>query len=155
VTQDPTIRPGGLDDPRVLNLLRFHVTRALEVSGIESTHALAADALEGPGISFWTAWADGVPLGFGALKELTPDHGEVKSMHVAEQSRGKGVARAIVRHIIAAAKERGYTRLSLETGSMDYFAPARALYRSHGFTECAPFANYRPDPKSTFMTMSL
>jgi putative acetyltransferase len=94
-------------------------------------------------------------LGMGALKRLSADHGEVKSMHTVEAMRRNGVASAMLRHIIAAARASGMARLSLETGSWDYFRPARALYRSHGFVECPPFADYVPDPNSVFMTLDL
>ncbi len=94
-------------------------------------------------------------MGVGALKELQPDHGEVKSMHTAEAMRGRGAGSAMLGHIVATARARGYGRLSLETGVMDYFRPARALYRRHGFTGCAPFGDYAPDPNSVFMTLAL
>ena len=94
-------------------------------------------------------------LGVGALMDLGGGHGEVKSMHTAKSARGQGVGGAMVRHIVATARERGHRRLSLETGSMDYFAPARALYARHGFTECGPFEGYRPDPNSVFLTLAL
>jgi putative acetyltransferase len=94
-------------------------------------------------------------LGFGALRRLSADHGEVKSMHVAEAARGRGIGSALLRRIIAAGRESGMERLSLETGSWDYFRPARALYERHGFVECAPFGGYAPDPNSVFMSLDL
>jgi putative acetyltransferase len=94
-------------------------------------------------------------LGVGALKRLSPDHGEVKSMHTAEAARGRGVASALLGRIVESARAAGLTRLSLETGSWPYFAPARALYARHGFTECGPFGDYREDPNSVFMTLPL
>ena len=106
-------------------------------------------------MTFWSVW-DGPELaGFGALKELSPEHGEVKSMRTARAYLRQGVAAAILRHIISEARRRGYTRLSLETGAMDFFAPAHQLYRSFGFTPCEPFGAYKPDPNSTFMTLTL
>jgi putative acetyltransferase len=96
-----------------------------------------------------------VLLGFGALKRLSADHGEVKSMHIIESKRGKGIGSAMLRHIMAATRAQAMSRLSLETGSWDYFQPARALYRKHGFVECAPFGRYLPDPNSVFMSLDL
>jgi putative acetyltransferase len=96
-----------------------------------------------------------VLLGFGALKRLSADHGEVKSMHIIESKRGKGIGSAMLRHIMAAARAQAMSRLSLETGSWDYFQPARAPYRKHGFVECAPFGRYLPDPNSVFMSLDL
>src|SRR5207248_3478742 len=94
-------------------------------------------------------------LGIGALKRLSPRHGEIKSMHTAAARRGKGAGSAMLEHIIASARACGMSRLSLETGSWDYFRPARALYARHGFRECPPFADYVPDPNSVFMTLDL
>jgi putative acetyltransferase len=94
-------------------------------------------------------------LGIGALKRLSADHGEVKSMHTAQSVRGRGVGSAILRYIIATARARGMSRLSLETGSWAYFRPAHALYASHGFVECPPFADYVSDPNSIFMSLDL
>jgi len=149
---------GDLADPRVVELLDRHVTRARAETGRGSAHALDHAALQEPGLTFWSAWVDAdrtTLAAVGALKELTPDHGEVKSMHVAENVRRRGYGGAMLRHIIEAARSRGMSRLSLETGSWPYFAPARALYASHGFTPCEPFADYRADPNSAFMTLRL
>jgi putative acetyltransferase len=111
--------------------------------------------LQSPDISFWTIWENETLLGFGALKRLSADHGEVKSMHTCQPMRGKGVGSAMLRHIIATARASGMSRLSLETGTWEYFRPARSLYRSHGFVECPPFADYVIDPNSVFMTLDL
>jgi putative acetyltransferase len=146
---------GGLDDPRVIALVKIHVTTASAHTAPGSVHAFEIGALQSPDITFWTIRDGEVPLGVGALKQLSADHGEIKSMHTAQAMRGKGVARAMLRHIIAAARLRGMTRLSLETGSWDFFRPAHALYRSHGFVDCPPFADYRSDPNSLFMTREL
>ena len=108
-----------------------------------------------PEITFWTAWSNGDLLGCSALKELTPAHGEVKSMRTASAHRRKGVPRAILQHIIAEARRRSYVRLSLETGSMPAFEAARRLYESVGFTYCSPFADYTEDPNSVFLTRTL
>ena len=149
---------GDLADPRVLELLDVHVARARAETGRGSAHALDHAALLAPGLTFWSAWEDDTRttlVAVGALKELTHEHGEVKSMHVAEGQRGRGYGAEMLRHIIAAARAQGMTRLSLETGSWPYFAPARAMYARHGFTECGPFGDYRPDPNSVFMTLVL
>lgn len=153
------ILQGGLDDARVLALLRAHVDRARAETGRGSAHALDPSALRAPGVSFWSAWqGDGdaaVVVAVGALKALDAGHGEVKSMHTAEAVRGQGIGSALLRHIMTEARARGMTRLSLETGSWPYFAPARALYARHGFVECRPFGDYGPDPNSIFMTLEL
>ncbi|XID96170.1 GNAT family N-acetyltransferase [Paenibacillaceae bacterium WGS1546] len=108
-----------------------------------------------PDVTFWTAWEDDELLGCGALKELDGEHGEVKSMRTAAAHLRKGVARRMLQHIVDEAKRRGYRRLSLETGSMESFLPARSLYESFGFRYCAPFATYKEDPYSAFMTKEL
>ena len=149
------IVPGDLTDPRIVDLLEIHVTTALAQSPRESCHAFDVSGLQRPEVSFWAAWAGDDLLGVGALMDLGGGHGEVKSMHTARDARGRGVGGAMVRHIVATARERGYRRLSLETGSMDYFAPARALYARHGFSECDPFGGYRVDPNSVFLTLAL
>lgn len=149
---------GGLDDPRVVALLHTHRDRARAETAPGSAHALDLSGLRAPDLTFWSAWdgeARETLLGVGALKRLTDDHGEVKSMHTAEAARGRGVGSAMLRHIVDAARARGMTRVSLETGAWDYFAPARAMYARHGFVECAAFGDYRPDPNSVFMTRAL
>ena len=146
---------GDLSDPRVLDLLRIHLTNARAQTAPGSAHALDVSGLQAPDISFWTIWEGETLLGCGALKRLAPDHGEVKSMHTAQAVRRTGVGSAVLRHIVAAVRRRGMARLSLETGSWDYFAPARALYARHGFVECGPFADYVLDPNSVFMTLEL
>jgi len=146
---------GDLHDARVLDLLRIHLTNARAQTAPGSAHALDVAGLQAPGISFWTIWEDETLLGCGALKRLSADHGEVKSMHTAQAVRRKGVGSAMLAHIIATARSRGMSRLSLETGSWDYFVPARALYAKHGFVECAPFADYVLDPNSVFMTLEI
>jgi putative acetyltransferase len=146
---------GGLDDERVVALLRHHHATCHAVTPAGSAHALDLSGLRVPAISFWSAWDGGTVLGVGALKALSPDHGEVKSMHTTEAARRRGVGSAMVRHIVEAARARGMRRLSLETGSFAFFAPARALYARHGFVACGPFGDYGADPNSTFMTLAL
>jgi putative acetyltransferase len=149
------IIPGGFSDRRVLDLLQIHLTSARAETAPGSAHALDLTALQSPDITFWTIWDDQTLLGFGALKRLSNDEGEIKSMHIAQAMRRKGAGGAMLRHIIAAARVRGMSRLSLETGSWEYFQAARELYRSHGFVECPPFADYVLDPNSVFMSLEL
>ena len=149
------IIPGDFGNPRVADLLRVHVTQARAQTAPGSAHALDLNGLRSPQISFWTMWEDETLLGFGALKRLSADHGEVKSMHTVQAMRRRGAGSAMLRHLIAAARADGMSRLSLETVSWDYFQPAQALYRSHGFVECPPFADYVLDPNSVFMTLDL
>ena len=118
-------------------------------------HALDVDGLLDPAVTFFSFRRDGELLGVGALKQLDRHHAELKSMHTTQAARGRGVGRAILGHLIGVARERGCRRVSLETGSMDAFAPARSLYASAGFRPCGPFAGYSPSPSSTFMTLSL
>jgi putative acetyltransferase len=149
------IIPGDLGDPRVIELLDIHLTSARAQTALGSAHALDLTGLQSPDLRLWTIWEEETLLGVGALKRLSPEHGEIKSMHTAQSMRGRGAGSAMLRHIIATARASGMSRLSLETGSWDYFQPARALYRSHGFVECPPFADYVPDPNSVFMTLEL
>lgn len=149
------IRLDDLTGPAVQALLVEHLESMRRLSPPESVHALEIDALRRPEISFWTAWSGTELLGCGALKELDPAHGEIKSMRTATGHKRKGVARNILTRIIEEARIRSYTRLSLETGSMQAFEPARRLYSSFGFRYCAPFADYIEDPNSVFMTLTI
>ena len=148
------IRPDDLRGPEIRALLEEHLRNMHEISPPESVHALDLEALRRPGITFWTAWSGAELLGCGALKELDPAHAEIKSMRTANAHRRKGVARAMLAHILAEAQARGYRRLSLETGSQPQFLPARQLYEAFGFTCCPPFGSYAEDPNSVFMTRS-
>ncbi|MBD1269168.1 GNAT family N-acetyltransferase [Aeromicrobium tamlense] len=121
-------------------------------SPAESVHALDLGALRHEAISFFTVREDGRLLGCGALKDLGGGHGEIKSMRTTAAARGRGVATAMLQHLLDTARARGLERLSLETGSEPYFAAARRLYVRHGFEECEPFADYVPDPNSVFLT---
>lgn len=146
---------GDFSDSRIIDLLQTHYVAARAASPPCSAHALDLAALRAADVSFWAAWDGEMLLGVGALKQLSSEHGELKSMHTHAPMRGKGVGAAILRHVIAVSRQRGYSRLSLETGSMDYFIAARALYRRHGFRDCAPFGGYGLDPNSVFMTLEL
>src|SRR5437868_451165 len=149
------IKVDDLRGAEIKALLEEHLAGMHLHSPPESVHALPIEGLRSPEITFWSVWEDGELLGCGALKELDPQHGEIKSMRTASAHVRKGVARAVVRHIIAEATRRGYRRLSLETGSMAAFEPARLLYAACGFSYCEPFANYVNDPNSVFMTLEL
>lgn len=149
------IRTDDLSGAEIIGLLKAHLDYCRASSPPESVHALDLDGLRAENITFWSIWDGPDILGCGALKQLDPGHGEIKSMHTKASARGKGVAAAVVRHIIAEGRARGYRRISLETGSNAAFAPARALYTSFGFALTDPFADYRPDPNSVFMTLDL
>lgn len=155
MTSDVHIIEGGLDDDRVIALLTTHRTRARAQTAPGSAHALDLAGLRAPDVAFWSGWIDDAPVAVGALRTLDDAHGEIKSMYVDESQRGRGLGGVMVEHLVAAARARGMTRVSLETGSWPYFAPARALYASHGFAECAPFGDYRPDRNSVFMSRAV
>ncbi|MCO6511082.1 MAG: GNAT family N-acetyltransferase [Aridibacter famidurans] len=149
------IRVDDLEGPEIRALLEEHLRRMQATSPPESCHALDLSGLKKAEITFWTVWEDGRLAGCGALKEIDPTHGEIKSMRTSDEFLRRGVASLIVRHILEVARERGYKRLSLETGSMKEFDPARALYGRFGFEECGPFEGYVEDPNSVFMRKTL
>jgi putative acetyltransferase len=149
------IKIDDLSSPEIVELLGEHLRSLAVVTPPESRHALNLDGLRSPDVTFWSAWLGRALVGCGALKELDARHGEIKSMRTAAGHLRKGVGAFVLQHIIAEAKRRGYRRLSLETGAMPYFAPAHALYQKFGFKQCAPFAGYREDPNSLFMTREL
>jgi putative acetyltransferase len=149
------IEPGDLDSPDVVAMLHGHVSELRGMAPPGSSHTFDVEALKKPELSFWVLRIDGVLAGCGALLELDPRHGEIKSMRTAAGFKRRGVARALLMHLVELATQRGYTRLSLDTGSDEYFRPARELYRSAGFEECGPFAGYREDPYKVFMTLEL
>jgi putative acetyltransferase len=149
------IEVDDLSRPEIHALLNEHLQSMYELSPPESVHALDLEHLRRPGITFWSAWDGSVLLGCGALKELDPKHGEIKSMRTPNTLRRRGAGRAMLAHIIAVARSRAYERLSLETGSMQAFKPAQRLYESFGFTYCGPFGEYVEDPNSVFMSLRL
>lgn len=150
-----TIREDDLRGPEIAELLRGHIREMKAVSPPESKHALGLEGLRNPAITCWTVWVGGKLAGCGALKELDARHGEIKSMRTASAFQRRGIASRLVQHILDEARRRRYRRISLETGSMAYFEPARRLYGRFGFEPCAPFGDYREDPNSVFMTLVL
>ncbi|OZF37980.1 GNAT family N-acetyltransferase [Rhodococcus sp. 14-2483-1-1] len=149
------IEVDDLSRPEVRALLTEHLTDMHATSPAESVHALDLSGLSGPDVTVWTAWAVDALLGIVAVKELSPDHGELKSMRTSAAARGRGVASSLLVRVLDDARRRGYGRVSLETGTQDYFAAARRLYVRHGFVECPPFGDYVLDPSSTFYSLSL
>jgi putative acetyltransferase len=149
------IRVDDLRGPEIARLLEEHLRHMHQLSPPESVHALDLEALRRPEITFWSVYQGAQLLGCGALKQLDARHGEIKSMRTATPHLRKGVAASLLRHILEEARRRSYRRLSLETGSMAAFEPARRLYAGFGFQPCGPFADYVDDPNSTFMTREL
>ncbi|MCE2915759.1 MAG: GNAT family N-acetyltransferase [Rubrivivax sp.] len=152
------IRIDDLQGPEIRALLEEHLRHMHSLSPPESVHALDLTGLQRPEVTFWTAWTQaegGELMGCGALKQIGPLHGEIKSMRTAEAFRGQGVARAMLGLIVQTARERGWQRLSLETGAEPGFEAARKLYEAFGFGYCGPFEGYREDPNSVFMTRTL
>lgn len=149
------IRAGGLDHPDVQALLSRHRAESLGSTPRENAHALDLAGLRAPGVSFWTAWDGEALLGMAALRELAPDHAEVKSMRTAPTALRRGVGRALLDHLISTARARGYARLSLETGTAPMFAAANALYEKAGFGDGAAFGGYPASPHNRFMTLAL
>jgi putative acetyltransferase len=140
---------------QIRQLLKEHFDEMHSISGPESTHVLSIEELRQPTIKFWSLWDNGSLMGCGALRTLDDKNGEIKSMRVASAHRRQGVASNILSHIIAEARSTGLERISLETGAMDHFLPARRLYEEFGFEYCQPFGDYLLDPNSMFMTLSL
>lgn len=144
-----------LSGAQIAEFLRGHVTEMRTVSPPESSHALDIDALRQPDVTFWSVMDGDTVVGCGALKRLDAAHAELKSMRTAPEHRGSGIASRLLEHILAEARRAGFSKVSLETGSNEFFAGARKLYEKFGFTYCEPFADYEPDPNSVFMTRSL
>lgn len=149
------IRIDDLKGPEVLALLQEHLGSMEHTAPAESRHALDLAGLRDPGITFWSIWDGPALAGFGALKHMTESHAEIKSMRTASSHLRRGMASKMLKHLIREAAARGYSRLSLETGSMEFFEAARRLYASFGFTSCLPFGDYKPDPNSVFMTLDI
>jgi putative acetyltransferase len=148
----------SIDDPQasdIRGLVERHLEFARSHKPPGDIHALNVAGLLDPAVTFFSCREGGELLAVGALRRLDPNHAELKSMHTAEATRGRGIGRAMVAHLIAIARDRGFRRVSLKTGSQSAFAPARSLYASAGFTPCGPFGDYRPSRDSAFMTLSL
>lgn len=159
---DLQIRLDDLSDPRIAVFLEEHLRDMRATSPPESVHALDLNKLRDPGVHFWTAWlpsltgaGDGTLVGTGAIKRLDTHHAELKSMRTAASFRGQGFARQMLLHILEQARAMGFARLSLETGTQPFFAPAHQLYLANGFEPCAPFGSYTLDPNSRYLTMAL
>ena len=144
-----------LTGEKIIALINEHLTGMHEITPAESVHALPLEKLRRPDITFWSVWEQDELMGCGAIKELDATHGEIKSMRTATQHLRKGVASKIIEHLLQEAKQRGYRRLSLETGASENFIPAQKLYKKYGFVYCGPFADYKDDPNSVFMTLEM
>ncbi len=151
----PAIEHDDLSRRPVRDLIAEHLADMHATSPAESVHALDHTGLRDPAVTFWTVWDGESLLGCGALKELSPYDGEIKAMRTRHEARGRGVAAQLLEFLVGEARRRGYHRVSLETGSQEFFAPARRLYARFGFAECAPFGDYILDPSSVFMTRRL
>jgi putative acetyltransferase len=149
------IKEDDLTGPQIRALLETHFAGMLANSPEGSCHFLDFDGLNAPDVTFWSVWDGDALAGCGALKELDPEHGEIKSMRTHADHLRKGVGAKMLTHIISEARSRGYRRLSLETGSAEAFIPALRLYEAHGFEFCSPFGDYLEDPFSRFMTLAL
>ena len=150
-----TFHPNDLDSLDVEYLIELHYAELRSISPPDACHVLPSIGLRHSSVTVWSARDSGALVGVGALKELAPDHGEVKSMRTVPEARGRGIGRSMLRHIVAEAETRGYKRLSLETGSTEPFAPALRLYASEGFEPWGPFAGYNDTPFSSFLTRRL
>tara|TARA_Y100000815_G_scaffold72632_1_gene61370 strand:- start:562 stop:1017 length:456 start_codon:yes stop_codon:yes gene_type:complete len=149
------VREGRLDHPDVIALLEIHFAAMLANSPPGTCHFLDLSGLAAPGVDFWTVWDGETLLGYGAMKLLAPDHGEIKSMRTTPAALRRGVATALLDHIVTTARERGITRLSLETGTGPEFDAAHALYRRHGFEPCGPFGDYPATDFNSYMARSI
>ncbi|GAA4385413.1 GNAT family N-acetyltransferase [Agromyces bauzanensis] len=155
MTTATDIQLGDLADERVIRLLTDHLNDMFAMSPAESVHALDVSGLSVPEVTFWTIAQGDRVLGCVALKELEPGHGELKSMRTDAAARGRGLGARLLEHVLAESARRGYRRVSLETGSHEFFRPARTLYAKYGFRECGPFGDYVLDPNSVFMMLEL
>ncbi len=155
MTSEFKIQEDDLSGAEIQKLLRHHLEHMAEVTPSEYVFALPIDKLRQSDVTFWSVWDRELLIGCGALREISEDHGEVKSMRTIDEYQRKGVGRHLLNFIIREAKERGYTRLSLETGSQTAFEPARSMYEHFGFKYSGPFAEYKENPSSVFMSLCL
>ena len=146
---------GNFDNSEVNDLLKKHFIELRSVSPAGSTHVLDIDGLKDPSIKFWSLWEGKKLIGCGALKFLEKEHGEFKSIRVADKYRKNGMGEKIISHLIDQAKQIGIKKLSTETGAGEFFAPARKLFKKFGFKECKPFAHYKQDPNSCYYTLNI
>ena len=149
------IKTGQLDHPAILKLLEEHLADMNATSPPESVHALDVSSLQDESVTFWSGWKANKLMGCAAIKRLDANHVEIKSMRTSSVARNQGVASLLLQHALDFSRQEGITRVSLETGSMGFFAPARALYEKYGFHYCEPFGDYTLDPNSQFMTLEL
>ena len=145
----------NFDDPQVNELLTKHFVELRSVSPEGSTHVLDIPGLKDPSIKFWSLWENNKLIGCGALKFLEKGHGEFKSIRVADEFRKKGIGERIINHLIEEAKKLEISKLSIETGAGEFFAPARKLFNKFGFKKSEPFAHYKVDPNSCYFTLDL
>lgn len=155
IIYDMDIKIDDLNSGEVVQLLKEHLEDMYATSPPESVHALDLNALQAPEITFFSCWQNDQLMGCVAIKELDSCHAELKSMRTANQARNRGVGTLLLKHILNVSSERGYRKVSLETGSQEFFKPARSLYEKFGFQYCDPFADYKPDPHSRFMSHDL
>jgi putative acetyltransferase len=155
VKEEIKIRVDDLSGIEIAEFLEEHIKEMKAVSPPESKHALDLEGLRKPEITFWTVWDGSNLIGCGAIKELDSNHAEIKSMRIGIARRKKGVASMLLEHILNKAKLKGYRHISLETGSMSFFEPARNLYTKYGFKNCVPFSTYKEDANSVFMSKEL
>ena len=146
---------GNFDNLEVNDLLKKHFIELRSVSPTGSTHVLDIDGLKDPSIKFWSLWENNKLIGCGALKFLEKNHGEFKSIRVADEFRKKGIGERIIEHLIGEAKKLEISKLSIETGAGEFFLPARSLFSKFGFKLCPPFAHYKEDPHSCYYTLNL
>ena len=146
---------GNFDNLEVNDLLKKHFTELRSVSPAGSTHVLDIDGLKDPSIKFWSLWENNKLIGCGALKFLEKDHGEFKSIRVVDEFRKKGIGERIIKHLIEEAKKLKISKLSIETGAGEFFAPARKLFKKFGFQKCEPFAHYKEDPNSCYYNLNI
>ena len=146
---------GNFDNLEVNDLLKKHFIELRSVSPAGSTHVLDIDGLKDPSIKFWSLWENNKLIGCGALKFLEKDNGEFKSIRVADEFRKKGIGERIINHLIEEAKKLEISKLSIETGAGEFFAPARKLFNKFGFKKSEPFAHYKVDPNSCYFTLDL
>ena len=146
---------GNFDNLEVNDLLKKHFIELRSVSPAGSTHVLDIDGLKDPSIKFWSLWENNKLIGCGALKFLEKGHGEFKSIRVADEFRKKGIGERIINHLIEEAKKLEISKLSIETGAGEFFAPARKLFKKFGFKKCKPFAHYKEDPNSCYYNLNI